>query len=143
MKYTLVVITLHERYFGMNRDSPGNKKMSERIETIVGEAKEVAVEAIRMSGNEVESLGGNLREAIKKSLSARENVVMIRLNKSSLSKIDELVEAGLVNSRSEAAALLISDGIKARNKLFERISEKINEIRKAKSDLKNLLNDNE
>ena len=127
----------------MNRDGPGNKKISERIETIVGEAKEVAVDAIRISGNEVESLGGNLREAIKKSLSARENVVMIRLNKSSLSKIDELVEAGLVNSRSEAAALLISDGIKARNKLFERISEQINEIRKAKSDLKNLLNDTE
>ena len=103
----------------------------------------MAAGAIRMSGNEVESLGGNLREAIKKSLSARENVVMVRLNKSSLSKIDELVEAGLVNSRSEAAALLISDGIKARTKLFERISEKIDEIRKAKLDLKNLLNDTE
>ena len=127
----------------MDRDNTNNKKISERIETIVGEAKEVAAGAIRMSGNEVESLGGNLREAIKKSLSARENVVMVRLNKSSLSKIDELVEAGLVNSRSEAAALLISDGIKARTKLFERISEKIDEIRKAKLDLKNLLNDTE
>ena len=125
----------------MDSDNTNNKKISERIETIVGEAKEVAAGAIRMSGNEVESLGGNLREAIKKSLSARENVVMVRLNKSSLSKIDELVEAGLVNSRSEAAALLISDGIKARTKLFERISEKIDEIRKAKLDLKNLLND--
>ena len=127
----------------MDSDNRNNKKISERIETIVGEAKEVAAGAIRMSGNEVESLGGNLREAIKKSLSARENVVMVRLNKSSLSKIDELVEAGLVNSRSEAAALLISDGIKARTKLFERISEKIDEIRKAKLDLKNLLNDTE
>ncbi|MCH2321840.1 MAG: hypothetical protein MK000_08710 [Anaerolineales bacterium] len=127
----------------MDSDNTNNKKISERIETIVGEAKEVAAGAIRMSGNEVESLGGNLREAIKKSLSARENVVMVRLNKSSLSKIDELVEAGLVNSRSEAAALLISDGIKARTKLFERISEKIDEIRKAKLDLKNLLNDTE
>ena len=127
----------------MGSDNPNNKKISERIETIVGEAKEVAAGAIRMSGNEVESLGGNLREAIKKSLSARENVVMVRLNKSSLSKIDELVEAGLVNSRSEAAALLISDGIKARTELFERISEKIDAIRKAKLDLKNLLNDTE
>lgn len=127
----------------MDSDNPNNKKISERIETIVGEAKEVAAGAIRMSGNEVESLGGNLREAIKKSLSARENVVMVRLNKSSLSKIDELVEAGLVNSRSEAAALLISDGIKARTELFERISEKIDAIRKAKLDLKNLLNDTE
>ena len=127
----------------MDSDNTNNKKISERIETIVGEAKEVAAGAIRMSGNEVESLGGNLREAIKKSLSARENVVMVRLNKSRLSKIDELVEAGLVNSRSEAAALLISDGIKARTKLFERISEKIDEIRKAKLDLKTLLNDTE
>ena len=127
----------------MDSYNPNNKKISERIETIVGEAKEVAAGAIRMSGNEVESLGGNLREAIKKSLSARENVVMVRLNKSSLSKIDELVEAGLVNSRSEAAALLISDGIKARTELFERISEKIDAIRKAKLDLKNLLNDTE
>ena len=38
----------------MDSDNTNNKKISERIETIVGEAKEVAAGAIRMSGNEVE-----------------------------------------------------------------------------------------
>ena len=100
----------------MSGENLGAKKLSERIETIVDEAKSAAADAIHLSG--VESIGENLKHAMQRALSARENVVMVRLNKESLSRLDELVDAGLVNSRSEAAAFLISEGAKSRSPLF-------------------------
>ena len=70
---------------------------------------------------------------------ARDNVVMVRVDKDSLNKLDELVEAELAGSRSEAAAYLISEGIKSREPLFNAISAKVEEIRKAKEELRVLL----
>ena len=124
----------------MSEEGKGKKRLLHGIEIIVDEAKTAAAEAIRRSGAEAESLGENLKETLQGALSARSSVVMVRLNKESLARLDELLDAGLVNSRSEAAAFLIGDGIKARADLFERISEKIDEIRKAKQDLRDLLN---
>jgi len=76
-------------------------------------------------------------------LSSREKVVMVRLNKDSLKSIDELVESQLVKSKSEAAAFLIGEGIKRRHGLFDRIAQKIENIRKAKEELHNLLSGDE
>jgi Arc/MetJ-type ribon-helix-helix transcriptional regulator len=64
---------------------------------------------------------------------------MVRVNRESLRRIDELVEAGIFKSRSESAAFLISEGIKAQAGLFERIEEKIREIERLRSELKNLV----
>ncbi len=47
----------------------------------------------------------------------------------------------MVDSRSEAAAFLISEGIKARQGLFDQISGKIEQIKKAKEELRELLKD--
>lgn len=82
-----------------------------------------------------ESIG----KAIETALSAREHVVMVRVNDESLTKLDHLVEAGIFKSRSESAAFLISEGIKAQANLFERISNKIEEINKLRSELKNIV----
>ncbi|KAF0249449.1 MAG: hypothetical protein FD167_1145 [bacterium] len=82
-----------------------------------------------------ESIG----KAIESALSAREHVVMVRVNDESLTKLDHLVEAGIFKSRSESAAFLISEGIKAQASLFERISNKIEEINKLRSELKNIV----
>ena len=90
-----------------------------------------------------ETVGGSIRETIKDTLegvrSSRDNVVMVRTNKESLDRLDELVEGGIANSRSEAAAFLIAEGIKARKGLFDKISEKIEEIRKTKDELRLLI----
>jgi hypothetical protein len=51
------------------------------------------------------------------------------------------VDAGVVGSRSEAAAFLIGEGIKARAPLFERMSAKVEEIRRVKEELQDLLNE--
>ena len=51
------------------------------------------------------------------------------------------MDAGLVNSRSEAAAFLVSEGVKAKAGLFQRMSEKIENIRKARDELRELLDE--
>ena len=84
-----------------------------------------------------------MKESVESVLAAREKVVMVRLNKESLMRIDELVESQLVKSRSEAAAFLIGEGIQRRNGLFDRIAQKVDNIRKAKEELHNLLSEEE
>ncbi len=118
---------------------PDSKRLAEGIEIIVDEAKAAAKSAYRRSG--VESVGENLRETLQSALSRRDAVVMVRLNKSSMARVDDLVEAGVVKSRSEAAAFLVEAGLKARVELFERISEKIDKIREAKQELRDLLDE--
>jgi hypothetical protein len=120
----------------MNEDNePRKKRLSEGIKIIIDEANSAAGQAI----SDAESLGESLKETLQGALSARNNVVMVRLNKESLIKLDDLVESGIVSSRSEAAAFLIGEGVKARSGLYERISEKTAQIRKAKEELRDLL----
>ena len=120
-------------------DTNDDKSLSERIETIVDESKEVIKQAYQSSG--VESVGENVKEAVDRALSKRENVVMVRLNTESITRVDELVEAGVVSSRSEAVAFLVSEGIGAQADLFERISQKVEQIRRVKQELRDLLNE--
>ena len=66
----------------------------------------------------------------------RNNVVMVRLTDDALGRIDQLVEATLASSRSEAAAVLIGAGIESQKGLFERLSSHTDEIRKLKEQLR-------
>ncbi len=115
------------------------KRIIEGIEIIADETKEGFRTALRASG--IESVGENIKETLQGALSARSNVVMVRLNEDSVERLDELVEAGVVNSRSESAAYLIGEGIKARSGLFDRMAEKIGQIRQAKEELRDLLDE--
>jgi Arc/MetJ-type ribon-helix-helix transcriptional regulator len=87
------------------------------------------------------SFGDTLRTTIESVRSKRDNVVMIRVSRESLAKLDELVDCGLTNSRSEAAAFLIAEGIKAREDLYAKIAEQSKVIREAKERLKEMLDD--
>ena len=78
-------------------------------------------------------------KAIKDSLTSRDNVVMVRVNDDSREKMDMLVDAGLFKSRSECAAFLIFQGIKAQESLFGRLKEKVEKIQKIREELKDLL----
>ena len=80
-------------------------------------------------------------DAIKKALKGRENVLMLRINEESLNKVDELVDAGIFKSRSESAAFLLREGIKARTDLYEKLSDKIRKIQDLKEELKELVED--
>lgn len=77
---------------------------------------------------QVEEFGHTIGGAI----SNRDNVVMVRVNADTLRKLDMLVDAEICKSRSESAAYLINEGIKANGKLYEQIgkvTEKIAELR--------------
>ncbi len=119
------------------------RKIVEDIETVVDEVNKGVRMIVSRGGEAAETVGESIRETVKDTLqgvrSSRDNVVMVRTNKESLDRLDELVEGGIANSRSEAAAFLITEGIKARQGLFDKMSEKIEEIRKTKEELRLLI----
>lgn len=119
------------------------RRMSENVDEIVDEVNKTVRVAIVKGVDAAESIGENIRDTIQGMRGSRDNVVMVRVDKASLDRLDELVEAGIMGSRSEAAAFLIAEGIKARQPLFDRIGEKIQEIRQAKEELRQMVDGDE
>ena len=60
----------------------------------------------------------------------RSNVVASRIRDEELRIIDMLIEAGLFETRSEAVAYLVNEGIKARQDIIEKVSSALKEIRR-------------
>ena len=60
---------------------------------------------------------------------ARNNVVMCRLDDTTLEAIDALIEAGVRPSRSDAAAWLISAGLTSKAAVLDAVRDKVTEIR--------------
>ena len=105
------------------------------FDDIASSVKEVAQKTGEVINKATESIG----KAIESALSARDHVVMVRVNDESLKRLDALVQSGIFKSRSESAAFLISEGIKAQEVLFNRISERISEIERLRSELKEIV----
>ena len=84
-----------------------------------------------------------IRDKIKSVRSGRDSVVMVRVNKEALEKLDELVDSGVNSSRSEAAAFMIEEGMKSKTDLFDKIAEKTEVIRNAREELRKLLEEDE
>jgi Arc/MetJ-type ribon-helix-helix transcriptional regulator len=66
----------------------------------------------------------------------RANVVMMRLADPAMARLDQLVEAGLFGSRSEAAAFLVGAGIDAQAELFNRIGKHSAEMKRIRQSLR-------
>lgn len=69
----------------------------------------------------------------------RDNVVMVRVDEENLNRIDELVETGQFNSRSEATAFLISEGVKSKQEMFEKMAEKVSQIQDLRAELEAMI----
>lgn len=95
--------------------------------------------ALGKSGDVAASVSDSIRDTIKTVRDTRDSVVMVRVSRESVDKLDELVDAGLANSRSEAAAFLITEGITARADLYDKIAEQTEVIRNAREKLRMLL----
>ena len=115
------------------------RRLSENVDEIVEEVNKTVRTAIVKGVDAAESIGENIRDTVQGMRGSRDNVVMVRVDKASLDRLDELVEAGIMGSRSEAAAFLIEEGVKARQPLFDRIAEKIQQIRDAKEELRRMV----
>ena len=109
------------------------------IGDMVEEMNQTVRTTVEKGAAHAERLGENLKESIQGMRAGRDNVVMVRVDDYSKAKLDELLDAGLVNSRSEAAAFLIGEGIKSRSQLFDTRSGKVEDIRKKKEELRRLL----
>jgi len=102
------------------------------LNDLAASVKDVAQKTGDVINKATESIG----KAIDSALAARDHVVMVRVNDDSLRKIEALAESGIFKSRSEAAAFLIAEGVKAQADLFRRIEEKIDQIDRLRSELK-------
>ena len=127
-----------------NSNSPENN-LRQQIETLVEDANNVLNSAAISSSKTAQSVKGRLKNRINETRdavrSARDSVVMVRINKTSLSRLDELVEAKIVRSRSEAAAFLIEKGIESKQDLLDIMAEKLEQIRQPRDELSHLLED--
>jgi len=107
------------------------------LNDLAASVKDVAQRTGDVINKATESIG----KAIDSALSARDHVVMVRVNDEALRKIEALAESGIFKSRSEAAAFLISEGVKAQSALFKRIEEKIDQIERLRSELKTIVDE--
>jgi len=116
----------------LSNDEP---RQQSGFDEIASSVKEVAQKTGEVLNKATESIG----KAIESALSARDHVVMVRVNDDALKSLDALIQSGIFKSRSEAAAFLISEGIKAQQPLFNKISERIREIERLQSELKGII----
>ncbi len=115
-----------KRVISINLD--GLDDVDKAVRDVVDKGKDAAV-----------SVSETIRGKINSVRASRDSVVMVRVNKEVLEKLDELVDSGVNSSRSEAAAFMIEEGMTAKSDLFEKIAEKTEVIRKAREDLRKLL----
>lgn len=74
---------------------------------------------------------------------AKSNVVACRVAKRDLDAIDALIEAGIRSTRSDAAAWLIHAGIEAHKALFEKVYGTVDEIRRLRVGMQQLVQETE
>ena len=96
-------------------------------------------DAVNKGKDAAVTVSDTIRDKIKSVRTGRDSVVMVRVNKGVLDKLDELVDSGVNTSRSEAAAFMIGEGMKSKTDLFDKIAEKTEVIRNAREELRRLL----
>jgi len=86
------------------------------------------------------ALGQNLRGTFERAINSRDDyVVAVKVSPEAQHKLEQLVEAGVFQSRAEAASYLIDEGIRAHAPLFERVTQKLTEIEKLQSELRGMV----
>jgi Arc/MetJ-type ribon-helix-helix transcriptional regulator len=108
-----------------------------------GTIEEITSSVRELARNFPESIGklpGSIGAAIQNVLSTRDLNLSVSVSDDALKSIEMLVEAGIFASRSDAAAFLIGEGIKAKQELFTQVTDKIDQIQKLKAELKTMTN---
>lgn len=119
-----------------DKNENGNPKVVEGVaEEVEGTTETPSAKASRTLNEAIKQVE-NLGKALGSALQDRANVVMVRVNDDSLSYLDMLVEADITKSRSESAAFLINEGIKANEELFNKIRKITDQIVALKAKLR-------
>ena len=77
-----------------------------------------------------------INKAVERAMNVKDTTVILRLGEKESDALDTLVSAGIFKSRSEAANFLIAEGIKAQAELFGKIHNKMDEIERLRSELR-------
>jgi Arc/MetJ-type ribon-helix-helix transcriptional regulator len=139
----LHVIALHSD--GRNNVSEEKQRPTERKRVIsinldnFEDVDKAVRDAVNKGKDVAFNVGDTIKDKIKSVRTGRDSVVMVRVNKEILEKLDELVDSGVNSSRSEAAAFMIAEGMRAKTDLFDKIAEKTEVIRNAREELRKLL----
>ena len=82
-------------------------------------------------------LSADLRDSVRElGANTRDQVVMVRIDEGTKDALDAWVETGAVKSRSEAAALFITEGLQVRSKEHEQLQDALRDVEEAKSRLR-------
>ena len=122
------------------------EEQPEDVDSLVDRVTKSVRDVLSKSSVAAGSVGSSVMEKIRETVdgvrgTGRTSVVMIRVNAATRERMDQLIEGGLVGSRSEAAAYLIAEGIKAREDLFAGIAVQVEAIKRAKEELQRILNE--
>lgn len=125
----------------MSEDALNENKTAEsgsaETDPSTSKSTKTADPSLKNAWKQVENIG----QALGDALQGRGNVVMVRVNDEALNYLDMLVEAEVVKSRSEAAALLISEGVQANQELFEKIGQVTQQINALRQHLRQTVKD--
>lgn len=114
-------------------------KESPPVEEQVAEESTKAKTAAKAEPWHFSEIASSLRMAVSHALADRTNVVMVRVNDETLRYLDMLIEADICKSRSESAAFLIAEGVKANSALYERIAEVTEQIAELRRQLREIV----
>ncbi|MFN0112360.1 MAG: hypothetical protein ACKVZH_26180 [Blastocatellia bacterium] len=125
----------------MNENSNDNqgKETSEQLtpHTVTSRAGETLDDITSTLRDLFNRVPETVNKAVERAMNVRDTTVIVRLSESSSDSIDTLVSAGIFKSRTDAAAFLIDEGIKAQSTLYQGIQEKLGEIEKLREELRN------
>ncbi len=116
-----------------------NKLQEGKVKEKVGKKEKVVMAMCCPEGEDAEEIKEKVLLRLGERLEGRSNVVMTRLNDDDLKQIDALVEVEVFNSRSEAAAFFIKEGMLARGDLFQKVMSTVEKIRHLKEQAKRSL----
>ena len=116
----------------MPEEIPAEELPLDEDKAAAGDARPPGPAMLKETWKQVETIG----QAVGVALQGRGNVVMVRVNDDALRHLDMLVDAEITRSRSESAALLINEGIKANQALYGKITQITDQIAELRQQLR-------
>jgi len=106
------------------------RELKDNLKQLVSSAKKVAGEI----GDEIARTTDRLVEEAR-SLK-RQTVISVRLDDETVRRLQQLIDAGVCKTRSEAVAFLTRAGMRSREELFRKIEERVAEIQRIREELR-------
>ncbi len=123
---------------GSSKSSCDPAALGALLENLRGLGIDLDVDDLAGSGPvKVVCIKANLHDSVQAlTQSARDRVVMVRVDSDTAKALDAWVETGAVRSRSEAAALFIREGLKVRGHELQELEDAIAQVEDAKDQLR-------